>query len=51
MKEKGKITKKEYQEINDCSRATTNRDLTELVSKGILLFNDVAGAGANYALK
>jgi Predicted transcriptional regulator containing an HTH domain and an uncharacterized domain shared with the mammalian protein Schlafen len=50
-KEKGKITNSEYQKINNCSRATANRDLTELVQKDILLFNDVAGAGANYQLK
>jgi ATP-dependent DNA helicase RecG len=51
VKEKGKITNSEYQKINDCSRATANRDLTELVQKDILLFNDIAGAGANYQLK
>ena len=50
-KEKSKITNSEYQKINNCSRATATRDLTELVQKGILLFNDVAGAGANYQLK
>jgi hypothetical protein len=36
---------------NDCSRATANRDLTEFVQKDILLFNYIAGAGANYQLK
>ena len=51
VKEKGKITNSEYQKINDCSRATASRDLTELVQKDILLFNDIAGAGANYQLK
>ncbi|MDL2262186.1 putative DNA binding domain-containing protein [Bacteroidales bacterium OttesenSCG-928-I21] len=51
VKENEKITNSEYQEINDCSRATANRDLKELVQKEILLFNDVAGAGANYQLK
>ena len=51
VKEKGKITNKEYQKINECSRATANRDLTELVQREILLFNDIAGAGANYQLK
>ena len=51
VKEKGKITNKEYQEINNCSRATANRDLTELVQKDVLLFNDIVGAGANYRLK
>ena len=51
VKEKKKITNKNYQELNDCSRATANRDLTELVQKDILLFNDIVGAGANYQLK
>jgi ATP-dependent DNA helicase RecG len=51
VKENGKITNSNYQKINDCSRATANRDLTELVQKDILLFNDIAGAGANYQLK
>jgi ATP-dependent DNA helicase RecG len=51
VKEKGKITNGEYQEINECSRATANRDLTELVQKNILIFNDISGAGANYELK
>ena len=51
VKENGKITNSEYQELNDCSRATSNRDLTELVQKNILLFNDIVGAGANYQLK
>jgi len=51
VKEKWKITNKDYQDLNECSRATANRDLTELVEKSILLFNDIAGAGANYELK
>ncbi|GHV61348.1 ATP-dependent DNA helicase [Bacteroidia bacterium] len=51
VKENKKITNSEYQKINDCSRATANRNLTELVQKDILLFNDIAGAGANYQLK
>lgn len=51
VKENGKITNSEYQKINNCSRATANRDLTDLVQKDILLFNDIAGAGANYQLK
>ncbi|GHV69095.1 ATP-dependent DNA helicase [Bacteroidia bacterium] len=51
VKENKKITNSEYQKINGCSRATANRNLTELVQKDILLFNDIAGAGANYQLK
>jgi ATP-dependent DNA helicase RecG len=49
--ENKKITNSEYQKLNDVSRATANRDLTELVQKNILVFNDIAGAGANYELK
>lgn len=33
MKEKGKITNAEYQEINDVSKKTVTNDLTELVTK------------------
>ena len=51
VKEKGRITNGEYQDLNECSKATANRDLTELVENSILLFNDIAGAGANYELK
>jgi ATP-dependent DNA helicase RecG len=51
VKEKKKITNKEYQKINGCSRATANRDLTELTQKDIFIFNDIAGAGANYSIK
>lgn len=50
VKEKGKITNKEYQEINACSRATANRDLTELVKKEAFSFYG-HGAGAFYKQK
>jgi ATP-dependent DNA helicase RecG len=43
VKEKGRITNSEYQKINDCWQATASRDLTELVLKDILLFNDIDG--------
>lgn len=33
VKEKGKITNKEYQEINQVSKRTANTDLSELVHK------------------
>lgn len=35
VKEKGKITNKEYQGICNISKATATRDLTELVNMGI----------------
>jgi ATP-dependent DNA helicase RecG len=50
VKEKGKITNSKYQEINNCSRATATRDLTELTQKKILLFNNISGAGIHYIL-
>jgi len=51
VKEKGKITNKEYQELNDCSRNTASNDLGDLVHKNILVGSDVKGAGAFYQLK
>jgi hypothetical protein len=36
MKEKGKITNKEYQDINNTSDRSATRDLENLISKGIL---------------
>ena len=51
VKEKGKITNKEYQELNDCSRNTASNDLGDLVQKNILVGSDVKGAGAFYQLK
>ena len=35
VKEKGKITNKEYQSIADISKRTASRDLKELINKGI----------------
>lgn len=51
VREKGRITNKEYQEINDCSKATATRDLTELVEKfNIMKRTGEIGAGTSYAL-
>lgn len=36
VKEKGRITNKEYQGLTGVSRATATRDLVELVEKGLL---------------
>ena len=51
VKENGKITNSEYQTINDVSKATATRDLSELVEKYKLLSRtgDV-GAGTSYIL-
>lgn len=50
VKEKGKITNKEYQEINRCSRNTATNDLTELVEKGIFKPSGKRGKGSFYVI-
>lgn len=50
MKEKGKITNAEYQEINRVSKRTATNDLTELVTKYKLANNTGFGAGSFYEL-
>jgi ATP-dependent DNA helicase RecG len=50
LKEKGKITNKEYQEINETTERTASRDLSDLVEKGIIKSSGIKGAGAFYTL-
>ncbi|MEM2918864.1 MAG: ATP-binding protein [Candidatus Altiarchaeota archaeon] len=50
VKEKGKITNREYQEINGCHRNTATQDLSDLVEKGILKESGKKGAGAYYEI-
>jgi len=50
LKEKGRITNKEYQEINETTERTASRDLSDLVEKGIIKSSGVKGAGAFYTL-
>ena len=50
-KEKGKITNRDYQSLNDCSRNTASNDLADLVQKGLFTPSEVKGAGAFYKLK
>jgi len=50
VKEKGRITNKEYQTINDCSRNTASSELMELASKSIVQNSDTRGAGSYYQL-
>lgn len=50
-KDKGKITNSDYKTLNDISKATATRDLTELVGKfKILKRSGEIGAGTNYVL-
>jgi ATP-dependent DNA helicase RecG len=50
VKEKGKITNGEYQEINDVSKRTATSDLSELVQKYEILKNTGIGAGSYYKI-
>lgn len=50
VKEKGKITNKEYQEITGASKATSTRDLSELIEKGIFIKIGSTGKGTYYEL-
>lgn len=51
VKKNGKITNKDYQKINNCSRNTASGDLGNMVEKKILKPSDVKGAGSFYELK
>jgi ATP-dependent DNA helicase RecG len=46
----GKITNKEYIEINSVARPTATRDLAELVEKYRILANIGKGAGSYYKI-
>jgi ATP-dependent DNA helicase RecG len=51
VKEKRKITNKEYQELFAVSRETASRDLAELSEMGILENSGSKGAGSFFKLK
>lgn len=50
VKEKGRITNKEYQEINNTTERTASRDLSDLVEKQSIKSSGIKGAGAFYTL-
>ncbi|WP_255408802.1 MULTISPECIES: ATP-binding protein [unclassified Petrotoga] len=50
VKEKGKITNREYQEITNVSRQMATIDLAEIVKKGIFTRIGKAGKGVAYQL-
>lgn len=50
VKEKDKITNKEYQVLNVCSRNTATNDLRELIQKGVVRESGKKGAGAYYVI-
>ncbi len=47
----GRISNKDYQELNNTTKKTATRDLAELVSLNIFNSSGVVGAGAYYELK
>ncbi len=51
VKEKGRITNKEYQELNLVSKRTASRDLDELVKRNIIDQIGITGKGTEYVLK
>lgn len=51
VKEKGKITNREYRVICETSNRTATRDLTELVSLEIFQQIGITGKGAKYILR
>ena len=51
VKENRKITNKDYQGLNDCSRNTASNDLADLLRREIFISSDIKGAGAFYQLR
>ena len=50
VKEKGKITNKEYQKLSDVSKPTATRELSKLVDMGLLNQQGITGKGTFYTL-
>jgi len=50
VKEKGKITNKEYQTLNSISERTASRELSELTNKQVLKSSETKGAGSYFYL-
>jgi ATP-dependent DNA helicase RecG len=50
VKEKGKISNKEYQELFSVSRETASRDLADLTTKGVFINSGTKGAGSFFKL-
>lgn len=48
VKEKGKITNKEYQTLNSISERTASRELSELTNKQVLKSSQTKGAGSYF---
>lgn len=51
VKEKGKITNKEYQTLNTISERTASRELLELTEKRVLKSSETKGAGSHFYIE
>jgi len=51
VKERGRITNREYQELTGVSKRTATRDLDELLEKGVFERIGATGRGTRYVLK
>lgn len=51
LKDKNRITNKDYQQLNNCSRNTATNDLANLLEKGLISTSNIQGAGSYYTLK
>ena len=51
VKEREKITNKEYQELNKISKPTATRELKEVEEKGVFEKIGITGKGTFYCLK
>ena len=50
IKERSRITNKNYQQLNQCSRNTASNDLKELIELGLVIQAGRRGAGSYYVL-
>ena len=50
IKERGKLTNKDYQLLNDVTERTASRDLSDLVEKQIFINSGIKGVGSFYTL-
>jgi ATP-dependent DNA helicase RecG len=51
IKEKGKITNKEYQKLTAASKRTATRELSQLAEKNLIEKVGTTGKGTGYVLK
>ena len=49
-KKTGRMTNREYQELNKVSKATATRDLQKIIESGLLKSSGIKGAGAGYII-